>query len=248
MNYTNVLLMTSTIAPADDVFMLVRKDPELRLADYKASFEFQINLLKSDTIDAIVYADNSGFPLDHLKNICEKAGVSDRVEFISYKSDALPSLGRYFLEINLIGRAIAVSKLLSADVPLRIWKLTGRYIVTNIGKIIREAPDCDLYINCRNHPEPWADFYLAAFTMRGYTEILAKDPEKYRDTIVGERILREIIDTKSFLGCKIVKRFTRVPWIFGVRGLDGVQYSSFSGTMKYYIRIAANRIMPSLWI
>lgn len=244
----NILLMTSTIAPADDVHMLVRKDPKSRLADYKMSLEFQIDLLKSGTIDAIVYADNSGFPLDQLKNICEKASVSDRVEFISYKSDGLASLSRYFHEINLIGRTIAASKLLSNEAPLRIWKLTGRYIVTNIGKIIRDAPDCDLYINCRNHPEPWADFYLAAFTIRGYTEILAKDPEKYRDTIVGERILRETIDTKSFLGCKIVKRFTRVPRILGIRGLDGVQYSGFSGTIKYYVRTAANRIMPPLWI
>lgn len=244
----NILLITSTIAPPVDAVLLARKDPQLRLADYMASLQFQIGLLKSSVIDSIVYADNSGFPLDHLRKICEKAGVSGRVEFISYKSQALPRLGRCFLEINLIGRAIAASKLLSAEEHIRIWKITGRYIVMNITRIIREAPECDLYVNCRNYPEHWADFHLMAFTLRGYNEILAVDLEKYQDSIVGERVLREAIDTRSFLGCKIVKRFTRTPRISGIRGIDGAQYSDFQNTVKYGIRAVANCILPNFWI
>jgi hypothetical protein len=244
----NVLLMTSTIAPADDVFMLARKDPKLRLADYKASLEFQIGLLKSATIDAILYADNSGYSLDQLRDICERSGVSDKVEFISYKADIPALVSRYFLEINLIGRAIASSTILSTGERLRIWKLTGRYIVTNIQRIIQQAPDCDLYINCRNYPERVVDFYLTAFTLESYIGILAKDLEKYENTISGEKILRTDIDNKKFPDFNIVKRFHCTPRISGIRGFDGAQYSGLKDTVKYGIRVAVNRVLPALWI
>ncbi len=240
--------MTSTIAPAIDTFMLARKDPALRLMDYKASLEFQIGLLKPNMIDAIVYADNSGFPLDQLRDICEKSGVSDRVEFLSYTSGISPRLSRYFLEINLLENAFAMSKILLADPQQRIWKLTGRYIVTNIEKIIHDAPDCDLYVNCRDYPEHVIDFYLTAFTRRGYTEILARDLENYKNTVAGEILLRKKIDTQSFPKCRIVRRFNHTPRISGVRGFDGARYGGWKDNAKYALRYSANLIAPSFWI
>jgi hypothetical protein len=244
----NVLLITSTVAPATDTYRLVRKDPELRLADYMASLKYQMGLIKSGAVDSIVYADNSGFPLDQLKDICERAGVKDKIEFISSKSDTSPRLGRYFLEIELIKWAMSASRLLSAEEDLRIWKLTGRYIITNIYEIITQVPECDLYINCRDYPIPWADFFLVAFTKRGYREILELDLSKFKDTENGENALREMIDAKSFPNCRIVKRFIHTPRVLGIRGLDGAHYAGWGGSVKYGLRAMANKIVPILWI
>lgn len=244
----NVLLMTSTIAPAAGTYRLVRKDPELRLADYMASLEYQIELLRSGAIDSIVFADNSRYPLDKLMNVCGQAGVKDKVEFISCKSNISPLLGRYFLEMDLIKWAMTASHFLSSDEDVKIWKLTGRYIVTNIRDIVLEAPPCDLYINCRNYPIPWADFYLVAFTKRGYREILEPDLRKFKDTVNGENVLREMIEAKHFPNCHIVKRFIYTPRVLGIRGLDGAHYTGWKGTIKYGFRAAANRIVPAFWI
>jgi hypothetical protein len=244
----NILLMTSTIAPADDTYMLVRKDHQSRLSDYKASLVFQVQLLKSNTVDYIIYADNSGFPLDDLREICTDAGVSDRVEFLSCKMPVSPRLSRYFLEINLISWAIDTSKILAAERNGRIWKLTGRYIIKNIEEIIEKAPDCDLYINCRNYPMKVIDFYLVAFTFCGYRKILSFDLERYRVEQPGEQLLRTSIDTHSPLDSKIIKRFNRTPRIFGIRGMDGESYSGWRGTARYHIRRIANYIWPALWI
>jgi len=244
----NILLMTSAILPAAEAPDLVRKDPALRLADYKKSLRFQIELLNSNVLDAIVYVDNTGFPLNELKNICEAAGVSQRVEFISYTTEISPRLSRYFLEVNLIGEAIRKSRFIQAASQPAVWKLTGRYIVTNIKKIIRRAPECDLYINCRNYPDPWADFYLIAFTLRGYSEIVAHELRMYENNLPGEAILRKVIETNSFGDCKIVKRFNCTPRVVGIRGYDGVDYSGWKHSVKFGFRRLANEVAPQIWI
>jgi hypothetical protein len=77
-----VVLMTACIAPkAGTREGLRRSDPAVRLADYKWALEFWLTI-KSDQIVGIVFAENSGYPLDELKELAARCARKVRdVEF-----------------------------------------------------------------------------------------------------------------------------------------------------------------------
>jgi hypothetical protein len=246
-----ILLITSTIAPAPDTFALKVIDPVSRLAEYCTALRFYLNLLDRGLVDHIVYADNSGHPLTELQAIVDQRGHAARVEFLSFGSTADSRYGRYFLEMNLIDTAFGLSKILSTKTDQVIWKVTGRYVVQNIARIIATAPrGFDLYVNCRNRPMRFLDFYLVAFRSRTYPQLLGREIEAYRATgLSGEIILRNRIDDGTFGGMKIVPRFRTPPRLTaGRRGYDGAEYSGAKESLKYLARSLANRLLPWLWI
>ena len=87
MKRSNILLLTSTIAPRPDTHALVRSDPDLRLQDYLRSLEFYLQQLADGVFDTLVYVDNSGHSLASLAELAQKKGVFAQCEFISYESD-----------------------------------------------------------------------------------------------------------------------------------------------------------------
>ncbi len=245
----DILLITSTIAPRPDVFSLVRTDPRQRLEDYRHALALYVESLRRRTFSAIVFVDNSGHPLDALRAEAEKAGVGDRCEFVSFASEGAANVSRFFLEAQLLVEAAARSKVLAEASMDIIWKVTGRYRIGNIDAIVRSRPpQCDLYINCRDHPHRVCDFFLVAFSRRAFDRMFAGGLEDYRTTESGEEILRRKIDADAFGDISVVKRFKRTPRVAGVRGFDGARYDSPSHMMKHYVRIVANRAAPWLWI
>ncbi|MEE2691056.1 MAG: hypothetical protein VX640_05900 [Pseudomonadota bacterium] len=245
----NILLMTSTIAPKAGTFALKRADPADRLGDYVAALDFYAGELKRGVFDALVYVDNSGHPLDALRDVVDRLGVADRVEFVSYASDLPSEFSRYYLEAHLLVEAMNRSTLLREAGDATIWKVTGRYIVENVADIVRSQPaSFDLYLNLRNSPERVVDFFLAAFRRDAFWKTIGRDLEEYRTTEAGEKILRRKIDEGSFDGVTIVPRLARTPKVLGVRGFDGASYGGFRHQMKFYVRAAANRALPWLWI
>ena len=64
--------MTACIAPKPGVReMLCRADPSVRLKDYQRGLEFWLKL-DEPRIGGVVFADNSGYPLDVLQQSAEK--------------------------------------------------------------------------------------------------------------------------------------------------------------------------------
>lgn len=92
--------------------------------------------------------------------------MADSVEFLSFYGLDYPlAYGRGYGEFKLIDHAIANSKLIGAgrfdDV---VWKVTGRYIIENIVKIVRSRPfDADIYSHKRNYPYRVCELYLLAW-------------------------------------------------------------------------------------
>lgn len=246
-----ILLITSTIAPAPGTFALTVTDPAQRLAEYCAAFRFYLGLLDRGLVDSIVYADNSGHPLDALQAIAAGRGLSDRVEFLSFRSDTPPQNSRYYLEMRLIETAFARSERLDPGRDQTVWKVTGRYLVQNIARIIATAPaEADLYVNCRDHPVHTLDFFLVAFRAPRFAALLLGDLDRYRvREPAGEILLRQKIDAGAFAGLRVVPRFRVTPRVTaGRRGSDGARYAGARGTANYLLRSAVNALLPRLWI
>ena len=251
MRKRRVLLITSTIAPTRGGVGLRVTDVRSRLDEYRQAFAFYVQLLAKGTVDRIVYADNSGHPLDDLRAIAEGAGQSAHVEFLSLRSCAEPSWGRYGQEMDLIDAVFQRSGVIGVDSDALIWKITGRYVVANIARIIEDAPETfDLYVNCRNLPMRFLDFFLVAFQAGAYKRILARDPTIYRSgSLSGEIVLRRRIDEGGFSDSVIVPRFRHVPRVTGGRrGSDGGSYSSLRESAKYVVRRLGRVLAPWVWI
>ncbi|MEQ8178796.1 MAG: hypothetical protein RIA10_10745 [Amphiplicatus sp.] len=245
----NILLMTSTIAPKAGTFALKRADPADRLNDYVKALTFYAGETRRGVFDALVYVDNSGHSLEALRDAAARAGVAEKAEFVSYEADLPVEFSRYYLEAHLLIEAMNRSAVLRAAGEAAIWKVTGRYIVENVAEIVRTQPaSFDLYLNLRNSPERVVDFFLAAFRKDAFWKTVGRDIEDYRTTEAGEKILRRKIDDGAFSELRIVPRLVRTPKVFGVRGFDGASYGGLKHQAKFYLRAAANRALPWLWI
>jgi hypothetical protein len=136
-----------------------------------------------------------------------------------------------------------------------MWKVTGRYIIRNLDQIIARQPEgFDFYINYRaGFGSPlfpikilkWLDMWLFAWSERAYRDFLKGI---YPEFAYGmEDHFRQVIDHRP-PHLKIVKRYRVVPYIVGVRGFDSKNFMNGSNLVKYYVRVAANRLTPWLWI
>ena len=247
----NVLLMTATVTPLQGIPALARTDPTLRLQDYQASLAFYVKLL-GDGFDAIIFAENSNSDIAPLIAACATCRHSDRVEFISfYGLDYPPQYGRGYGEFRLIDYAITNSKLLlPQDV---IWKVTGRYIVKNIKRIVNSRPAAaDIYCHMRNYPYRLCELYLLAWTDRGYEAAIKGIYPKLRNDVVSnihtieETLFRGLLE-QSRGTINVAPRFDVVPVVQGVRGWDNSPYST-AWSPKLAVRRLANIFVPSLWI
>lgn len=244
---TKILMITSTIAPARETFLLSHSDAKSRLEDYREAFNFYSGLVKDDIIDKIVYADNSGYDLADIRGIASEVGILDKCEFISFHTPAVREVNRYYLEINLINEAFERSQFLGLDDAI-IWKVTGRYIIPNIAKVIQRAPLADLYINFRNWPARTIDFFIVRFTRQAFEKLLFNQVEEFRNIRTGEDILRERLDALHESDVATIRRFNQTPRVIGRRGYDGSPYESRIGYAKYVLRVCANKLLPQVWI
>ncbi len=249
----NVLLLTATITPPSGAPLLARTDPKARLQDYEKGLQFYLQFINKG-IDAIVFAENSNSDVSTLKNIVIQSGLQDVVEFLVFDGLDYPlSYGRAYGEFKLIDYVMAHSQTIKNHKDnLLVWKITGRYIIRNIAKIIARKPsNIDIYVNSRKFPIPWADMYLLVWTLRAYETFLGK----IRNDMIAEPSLQFhpeqafIKLLKKPLGdLKVRRRFNVTPLIDGARGSDNQNYSEGRNLRKYYIRRVVNIVFPWLWI
>ena len=246
----NILLITSTISPKSTVYSLAVTDELLRLSQYTEAFRFYISTLKSGLFEKIIYVDNSGYDLQSLMDIAKEEQVSADVEFISYTSTVeAENQNRFYLEAKLIEYSLENSHFLTHHTDCMIWKVTGRYIVKNISRIISKLANEKPFLFCanfRNFPSQWVDFYLAGFTVKSFNYLFKENFNLYEGNISGEAVLRKFIDTQK-IPFEVHKRFPDTPLIHGTRGLDGSQYGTGKDLVKYYVRKISLVLFPFLW-
>lgn len=258
MKTKNILLLTATIAPKPGVPNLKRTDPKSRLQDYERSLQFYLSMLNKGC-DAIIFAENSNSDISILKKVVEDCQLSDQVEFLSFDGlDYPPHYDRGYGEFRLIDYAMENSKILlklnfEKNERVVIWKVTGRYVIKNLQKIMARQPKrFDIYCNCRNHPKHWVDTFLIAWTPEAYQICLKGVYDRLKLNVSGvppkaaaEELLRDWLDQQSNI--QMVRRFRTTPYIDGIRGADNKGYST-DHRWKTQVRSAINTFFPWIWI
>jgi hypothetical protein len=252
MDTRNVLLLTATITPPGGVPLLRRTDPVQRRADYEQALQFYLSLV-GGPVDTVVFAENSNADISSLRTLVRRAGLADRVEFLVFDGlDHPPAYGRGYGEFKLIDHVHGNAKALQeCGKDTLVWKVTGRYVVRNIERIISRRPRAfDVYCNFRDWPGRWADMYLLAWSPRGYRKLLAGISEHLREDVnrsSPEVRFRDVVEAAP-AGVKVVPRFRATPRIDGVRGADNRGYSQGRNIAKFYLRSACQIVAPWLWV
>jgi hypothetical protein len=212
-------------------------------------------------VDYIVLVDNSGSDISTLHGLVNRSGFSNRVELISFLGLDYPaSYGKGYGEFKLVDYAMSYSRILCAEKSTAvIWKVTGRYVIKNLSQVIRQRPThFDIYCNFRlgvarpiSKPRllRWMDLYLLAWTSAGYETVIKNIYHRLRADRFGEAEIRfrELLE-KVPRDVTVVNRYTTIPFVDGVRGFDGQNFSQGPNLWKYYSRRAALHLMPNLWV
>jgi hypothetical protein len=253
LGHTNdVLLVTATIAPKSGVPNLSRVDPEKRLTDYIHGLKFYLSLLPK-TFEHLVFCENSNSDVSKLRDVVCQQGLSDRVTFfVKDGLDYPPHFDRGYGEFKLIDDAMKTVKILQRR-DVRIWKVTGRYVVKNIATIVGKTNHLfDVACNYRNRPKHWVDTYLIGWTAYAYNAYLMGVYDKLKTNVPGvplgiaaEELLR--LHLESIPDIRIIRRFLATPDIRGVRGADNRQYQDRLN-FKYLLRSSLRLVAPWFWI
>ena len=76
MNFDFALILTCTIQP-NNMPNLTRSDPNLRLQDYKKSFNFWIS---NSNIKKIIFIENSGYDLKYFHEIAKNSKIEIEIK------------------------------------------------------------------------------------------------------------------------------------------------------------------------
>lgn len=243
-----VIFLTATIRPKVGTHLLARMDPDQRRADYIVAFREYAKVVARQPDYRLVLIRNSGADLSNFVVMGEASGIKDRMECWSDEANEDVSLNRLFLETALIRTALERSPTLR-NAEGNIWKISGRYSIPNIERILAYAPESfDIYLNLRDYPKRALDFYIAGFSRAGLEAVVNRISNRLAVVDTGELILREAIEQGEFKDLKVVPRFTIVPRIIGHRGHDNAAYHGIGNTTKFWVRRVANTVVPGLWI
>lgn len=248
----NFVLLTATITPPQGAANLTRIDPELRKGDYLKAFAFYRDLVERGVIDGLVFCDNSSSDLGFLEEARTRSTAVDKIELMSFAGlNYPPSYDRAYGEFLILDYAMRNSRtFLNMPSDSVVWKATGRYVVSNLQKIIATRPHhADFYIQCRKYPAPWADLFVMAWTKTGHASCILGSFQRFGGVLpqgkTGEKIFYEFLENTHF-DARVVRRFKTVPEIVGVRGWDGKSYESMKA--KILLRKVLNAVLPWLWV
>jgi hypothetical protein len=245
--------MTATITPPAGVPFLTRRDPAVRLADYRDALSLYLQV-RNDAIDRIVFADNSESDLSTLASLVRDEGHGKDVELLSFAGPDYPvEQGRSVGETYLIEEALSKSRILSGLRENELfWKVTGRLQIRNIGRLALSTPPCDLYIDLRRHRLQWADTRVFAVTPAGFrTAFLARIEMLRHDRLPPGAVAPEQLLFAELLGLhnviRIEPRLRVEPHIAGSSGF-GENYRRPRRRVESSVRALTRRFIPSLWI
>jgi hypothetical protein len=111
---------------------MARSNPDERINDYKESLRCWI---ENKAVQNIIFIENSGFDLSVFREIANQAIPKKNIEFISVQKNDFPrrfgkGYGEILTLIELLNRSNQIRE------TKRFIKVTGRYYIKNIEKII----------------------------------------------------------------------------------------------------------------
>ena len=127
------LVMTAAIDPKGMGGLSVN-DVKERAGQYLGTLRFY---LENTAVERIVFAENSGYPLDGFRELVEKY-PQKQVELLSCNLNDYPrKLGKSYGELRVMDHVADNSRLVAEAGGF--FKVTGRFPILNIGKLLAEA-------------------------------------------------------------------------------------------------------------
>jgi hypothetical protein len=243
---TKILMMTATITPPPGVN--ARSDPAVRLGDYSRALSFYLQQIGRG-IDRIVFIENSNSDLTTLRSLADKAGLIECCEFIGFAGLDYPSAYGYgYGEFKLLDHGMAEAQALH-EIGSRsiVTKVTGRYIVRNLMRLLRHLPDeVDVMCDIRKRTWPWVDMRVMCWTPEGYQAVLRGVYSKLRDDLnrlPPEMVLsRHLMESQSRASIQV--RFPFELHVRGARGYDNRDWMDGHYFIKHYVRACARQLLP----
>lgn len=239
-----VLMLTATV-DVRGVIYIERRDPKVRLEDYKKALRMW---LATPGVPPIVFAENSGYPTEELEQVVRESGHPDHpVEFISFDdNNYLPTLGKGFGELRTIRYAIDHSRLIGENTY--IIKVTGRHHVPNVGPLVdaaRNAGDVEVFCDLRGNLT-WADTRLFVASVRFIREFFLQTEEAIDDSsgVTIEHALGRAVHLAMSRGRRW-SMFPKAPYIRGTSGTANFTYpdSAFTRYKQDFFRALKTAVL-----
>ena len=240
-----LLLLTATIKPPPGVS--ARADPALRLEDYRNALRFYLAMLGRGELARLVFVDNSDSDLGALKVEAEAAGLAEKCEFISFSGLDYPTeYGYGYGEFRLVDHAMTHSRFVHELADAVVVKVTGRYVVRNLDALLRRLPpQFDVACDVRNRRRPWADMRVMAWTAVGYERVLRGVYARLRSDVTRlppeMAMSRHVHDSAGTF--RVVHRFGLEPFVQGIRGYDGKNWTGGSLLAKHYASAVLRKLI-----
>lgn len=230
----NILLLTATITPKAEQPGLAVYDVSVRLKEYIEALSFYVALIDAQTIDGIVFAENSGADLSELK----RSFPSPKIDWIScYDLDYPKEYHRGYGEFRLIDFAYDKSKLLAnLSESDFIWKISGRYVLKNMKSMISKMKcRTDLYSRIT---DKWFELSVVGWSNRGYAAFLRGKWKLFTSDMAPELTLASelCLWQRQNTSMLVIKDYQWPPYLVGRRGSDGSSYQGRFAPFRHVIR------------
>lgn len=230
------LLLTATISPEAGQSSLFIQDPGKRLSEYEKALEYYYRNFERLHISGLIFVENSGFDL----GLISKKYPSDNFEWISAPRTPLAGgVHRGYGEFLMIDYAFRHSLYLRAmSSPDVVWKVSGRYILKNIGRMILFAPDrYDVYAAINTN---WVELSVISWSKRGFLEYFQPVIGEMKVDFPPEVVLSRFLSDAGLPN--VVSKFNWLPYIDGRRGVNGVPYMSGRAVLRHFVVQSLNLV------
>jgi hypothetical protein len=254
-----VLVMTATITPPENIPMLARRDPQVRLQDYCDALAFYLSV-PSGCIDRVSFIDNSNSDVTALHRVVETMPHDKAVEIISFNGNDHPfEYGKCYGEFKLMDYGLAHSRFIAPDDV--VWKITGRLRVLNLPRLVATAPaDYAIYCDLRKIPllgdrlgpsaNQWMDPRFFSCKAAAYDRVFRDRCPELRADVLPVAPERKLYDLMMEARTRehVVPRFRVQPRYAGHGARMNVDYDQGAYRYKHMMRAALRRVAPWLWL
>lgn len=264
------LLLAATITPNSTMNKMAVADPKVRESAYVEGLSYY--LTQHPRLRRFVFVENSGWPLDGIRDAVRPLQGDKQIEFISLDCNRHPE-GRPFSigygESELMRRGIDASTLIKQT--RYFGKITGRLRLLNMTRLLEASPrEFQIYCDLQDHHVP----VQLVNTSRKWTAVKWQPRHYYQcDTrffactlSFYDRHLRRLHDRPTgdeafwiegawFDTIKpmrsdptVITRFPQQPHYSGMNGTIGFSYDSKKETLKRKFRSVNRALFPWWWL
>lgn len=228
--------------------------PEQRQEDYFKALKYYID--NHPIVKKIIFIENSGWPLDRVKEAAADNPHEKEIEFISLDCNDFPrEFSKGYGECLLIEKGLAQSNLI--DSVTHIAKITGRIYLLNLTELLLSVnKPFDCYCDYKDQgwilkkllgkqAGPHCDTRFLVFSKSFYKTYLEELHQKHQKGgfCIEAEFYRGI--KRAEAKEKIIDRFPIEPKFWGIAGhFKGKDYGSNSEKAKFLIRSLTRRVAP----